>query len=107
MIFHILPKNEYDLALGRGFYYADSLDSEGFIHFSTADQVDRTAKRFYKGVEGLVLIKVDPNLVTSELKYEPADGEDFPHLYGKLNTDAIVEVYDLSWQGDDLVRTCQ
>ena len=72
----------------------DSLASEGFIHLSTREQVLWVAGRFYRGQAGLLLLAVDPARLVAELRYEEAEpGQHFPHLYGALNLDAIVEVY--------------
>jgi uncharacterized protein (DUF952 family) len=40
----------------------------------------------------MFLLNVDESKLHAELKYEAADGELFPHLYGPLNLDAIVKV---------------
>lgn len=104
MIFHILSQSEYDLALARGFYHPESLEKEGFIHFSREDQVDKTAKRFYFNQKNLLLLKVDPSLLKHKLIVEPADGDEFPHLYGDLNLEAIAEVFTLNWDQGQLIR---
>jgi uncharacterized protein (DUF952 family) len=85
----------------NGSYQADSLSTEGFIHCSTKSQIVGVANTFYRGQGGLVLLVIDPSRLTSELKWEPpaepeptharAD-ELFPHIYGPLNLDAVVEV---------------
>jgi uncharacterized protein (DUF952 family) len=78
-------------------YRVDSLQSEGFIHFSRGAQVPATAGRYYKDRTELVLLKVEVAKCTAEMKFEPpfdlADkAERFPHLYGELNLDAVVGV---------------
>tara|TARA_Y100000768_G_scaffold388163_1_gene382539 strand:+ start:18733 stop:19062 length:330 start_codon:yes stop_codon:yes gene_type:complete len=104
LIFHILSQSDYDLALARGFYRPESLEKEGFIHFSSEDQVEKTAKRFYLNQKNLLLLKVDPSQLKHKLIVEPADGDEFPHLYGDLNLDAITEVFTLNWDQDQLIR---
>jgi uncharacterized protein (DUF952 family) len=71
-----------------------TLDEVGFIHCSRAEQVAGVAERFYRGQTGLVLLTIDENLVGPEVRYEavPDSGERFPHVYGPLNTDAVVAV---------------
>ena len=105
-IFHIIRRGEWLEALERGDYVPASLSAEGFIHCSTADQVAATAKRWYAGVADLVLLRIDTEQLAAELKYEaPRNGgperqhERFPHLYGALNLDAVVEVLDLPRPG--------
>lgn len=89
MIYHLVETklwNENDLS-----YKAQSLDIEGFIHFSTKEQIETTYKRFYLGSE-MLLLEVDETLLTSKLIYEEADGSSYPHLYGPLNKTAIVKI---------------
>jgi uncharacterized protein (DUF952 family) len=90
---HITSLDKWESAVRAGAYSGDTLHSEGFIHFSTPAQVVRTANRFFSGQEGLVLLRVDPARLEATLRYEdPGEGEEFPHLFGPLNLDAVVEV---------------
>ena len=82
-------------AEGRGIYLAPSLETEGFIHLSTEEQRRATQARYYPGHSGLVLLRIDPVRLFSEVRYEAAHGELFPHLYGPLNLEAIVSIVDL------------
>ena len=89
-------------ALEQGSYAPSSLSLEGFIHCSTADQVSATAKRWFAGEKDLLLLRIDTQILAAELKYEaPRNAgperqhERFPHLYGALNLDAVIEVLDL------------
>jgi uncharacterized protein (DUF952 family) len=77
-----------------GKYEAPSLHSEGFIHLSKQNQVSGVLERYYKGVSDLVLLHVDETLLSAELKYElsPSVNEEFPHLFGALNVEAVVNV---------------
>jgi uncharacterized protein (DUF952 family) len=92
MIFHITQRARWDEAQRLRVYRGDTLDTEGFIHCSEADQVLRSANKFYTGQHGLVLLGIDPSRLHSELRYEPAsDGQQYPHIYGPLNPDAVVQ----------------
>jgi uncharacterized protein (DUF952 family) len=105
MIYHITSRTAWNEAQQRGDYRAESLDTEGFIHCSTATQVLPVAEAFYKGEHGLLLLLIDPILLSSDLKREPPsggtpppgvpEGDLFPHVYGPINLDAIVKVFDL------------
>lgn len=92
-IFHIASEKTWLEALEAGEYLHPSLASDGFIHCSTRSQVVRTANRYFHGQSGLVLLEIDPDLAAAELRYEAADDEFFPHLYGPINLDAVVDVY--------------
>lgn len=94
-IYHIASEKTWLDALEFGEYLHPSLGSEGFIHCSTRSQVVSTANRYFQGQDGLVLLEIDPALAAAEIRYEPADGEDYPHLYGPLNLEAVVDVIRL------------
>ena len=100
MIFHIADRDRWQRSLAAGEYTASTLGLElvdqGFIHLSTAEQLSGVVERFYQGVPNLVLLHVNETKLTAELVFEQLDGapEPFPHLYGPLNTDAVIEVTD-------------
>ncbi len=96
-IFHITTKTQWNLAQKLGEYTAPSLASEGFIHCSTAAQVVPVAERFYAGHHGLLLLILDPARIEPTVKYEPGSDkpdELFPHIYGKLNLEAVIRVVE-------------
>jgi uncharacterized protein (DUF952 family) len=110
MIFHITSRTAWDEAQKRGDYRAESFAKEGFIHCSTLAQVLPVANNFYKGQTGLILLEVEPTLLSSKVKWEPPTGgapppgvpvgEQFPHVYGPINLDAVVRIIDLTSKPD-------
>jgi uncharacterized protein (DUF952 family) len=104
MIYHITTRAAWEAAQHSGFYTADSLAQEGFIHASTVHQVLRVADAFYRHVPDCVLLCIDPARLTAPLRLEPpihpqpeaplptAAQELFPHLYGRLNVEAVTQV---------------
>jgi len=111
MIAHIVKRSEWELAVGKGTYAAASLRAEGFIHCSTLAQVIDTANRFYRGQDDLVVLCIEESRLNAELKYEPPTmqhdepaGALFPHLYGELNVDAVVQVVALPCEADGSFR---
>jgi uncharacterized protein (DUF952 family) len=93
VIYHITTPAAWQQAQVEGSYRADSLATEGFIHASTAQQIAATANRFYDGRSDLLLLEIDEERLNAELKYEEGmPGQLFPHIYGPLNLDAVVEV---------------
>jgi uncharacterized protein (DUF952 family) len=110
MIYHITSRRAWQEAQQRGEYRTDSLESEGFIHCSTQTQVLPVAEKYYKGQQDNLLLVIDPTLLTSELRWEPPsggapplgvpEGELFPHIYGLINLDAVVKVYELESNPD-------
>ena len=111
MIFHITLRTAWEEAQKRGDYRAESLETEGFIHCSTISQVLPVAESFYKGQNGLALLVIEPTLLSSALKWEPPsggspppgvpDGDSFPHIYGPINLDAVVKVFNLEQNTDN------
>ncbi len=102
-ILHITSNQQWQNAKQTGVYRCASLDSEGFIHCSTTQQVVWVANSFYRGQRSLVLLCIDPAKVQSEIKYEGLEGgEQFPHLYGELNLDAVVDVVDFEPDSEGL-----
>jgi len=99
-IFHITTRMQWQAAQQIGHYFPASAAGEPFVHCSRADQVLAVAERFYKGQSGLVLLVIDPQRLTSTLKWEaPSDeiasaGGAFPHVYGPINLEAVVRVLD-------------
>ncbi|OIJ89286.1 glutathione S-transferase [Streptomyces sp. MUSC 14] len=100
-IFHITERSLWEAARERGSYEVSTrgrtLQEEGFIHFSTREQLPRIAAFLYGHYDGpdeLVVLVVDQALVGVPVKYEAMepDGEEFPHVYGPLPVDAVVEV---------------
>ena len=90
-LFHITTRAAWQEARGAGEYRAASLEREGFIHLSTAAQWPATLARFFRGERDLVLLAIRPSALRAPVRFEPADGDRFPHLYGALNLDAVIE----------------
>ncbi len=91
-LFLITSLAAWRAAQTAGEYRPASLATEGFIHLSTDRQWLRTANRFFRGQHGLVLLSIRRDALTAPLQFEPADGDEFPHLYGVLDLDAVVQV---------------
>ena len=94
MIYHVTTQGNWDVAMAQGYYSADSIALEGFIHCSKKDQVAGVLSRYYQGEKNLLLLSIDPSKVSAPLKYElaPSVKEEFPHIYGTLNLDAVVHI---------------
>ena len=105
MIYHITSRSAWNEARERGEYWAESLETEGFIHCSTRSQVLPVLRKFYKGQTGLLLLVIEPTLLSADLQWEPPsggtpppgipEGDLFPHIYGPINLDAIQRAVDL------------
>lgn len=95
-IFHITTREQWNHANLAGKYQADSLVTEGFIHCSTAVQLESSGRRHFAGHSGLVVLEIDPHKLRWELRWENSHGESFPHLYGPLDLDAVISVQTFS-----------
>ncbi|HEX9848660.1 MAG TPA: DUF952 domain-containing protein [Acidimicrobiia bacterium] len=90
-IYHLAEPGDW--AARTDVYQAPSLQRDGFIHCSTADQVDAVARRLYRGRCDLTLLTIDPGALGKSLAFEgPAgSGETFPHVYGAIPTQAVLD----------------
>jgi uncharacterized protein (DUF952 family) len=93
LIYKILPATLWDEAVRSGEFKGAGIDlADGYIHFSTADQMRETAAKHFAGQADLVLFAVDGDKLGPALKFEVSRGGDlFPHLYAPLN------VSDVAW----------
>ncbi len=93
MIYHVTDITRWEDALKDGYYLSPTFGEEGFIHASYAEQLSGVMERYYKDKKNLILLKIDESKISSPVKYElsPSINEVFPHIYGKLNTDAVIE----------------
>jgi uncharacterized protein (DUF952 family) len=102
LIYHMCLCDEWELAVHSGTYAGSSQDrGDGFIHFSTAEQLPESARRHRRGQAGLVLLAVDPHMLGEALRWEPSrHGALFPHLYGTLPLAAVRSICDLPLDAD-------
>jgi uncharacterized protein (DUF952 family) len=101
-ILHITTDAGWATAQEAGELVTPSLAQEGFIHCSTHSQVEATANRIFRGSGDLLLLELEVARIAPPLRWERASdvGEDFPHIYGPLNLDAVVGTITLP-EGDD------
>jgi uncharacterized protein (DUF952 family) len=102
MILHIVKESEWLAAVPAGIFRADSLETEGFIHCSTLEQLLGTANAIFNGQAGLVLLAIDPEAVGAPIIYEDCyeSGQEFPHIYGPLEVKAVTAVIPFPPQQD-------
>jgi uncharacterized protein (DUF952 family) len=102
LIYKILPASSWQDAQENGAFSGAPVDiADGYIHFSTAEQVKETAAKHFAGQRDLVLLAIDSSqLAESELKWEVSRGGAlFPHLYGTLDVSAVRWAKPLPWDG--------
>jgi uncharacterized protein (DUF952 family) len=100
-IYHIVLPGVWERFKSRPSYQPDSLATEGFIHCSYASQLEAVLKRYYSNVEKVLILKIDTDKLLSKLVKEPStDNEIYPHIYGRLNISAVVDVQERVVKGD-------
>lgn len=97
VLVHLCGDAEWQTAQARGEHRPDSLAVQGFVHLSTPEQIHLPANRLYAGRSDMVLLRVDPALLSSPVRWEPGlptdpVGMEFPHLYGPLPIGAVISV---------------
>ena len=96
VIYKILHRDEWLAARRAGAFGGSEIDRrDGFIHFSTAQQAQETARLHFSGQQDLVVLAVDAEALGSKLRWEPSRGGAlFPHFYGTLALTRVVAVYE-------------
>lgn len=97
LIYKICPAALWREAEEAGAFAGAPVDhADGFIHFSTADQLRETAAKHFGGQADLLLVAVEAGRLGDALRWEPSRGEAlFPHLYATLPLSAVVSVEPL------------
>lgn len=112
-IFHIALPAAWEAAQASGEYLPDHYATDGFIHCSTASQLQETVEVHFKGVNELRLIRMRSSQLGEALKWESSrNGEDFPHLYREIRAHEDVErVFSIkkdkqgNWRGWEALGT--
>lgn len=102
-LFHIIDKATWSDARQRAQYAPASFEVEGFIHLSRREQILRPANLLYHGRTDLCLLVIDPARLDGEVVMERGshgEAELFPHLYGRLNIDAVDRVIEFPCNED-------
>jgi uncharacterized protein (DUF952 family) len=101
-IYKICPASAWREAERQGVYRGSADDArDGYIHFSTAAQVEGTVRKFFTGQTGLFLVEVDTDALGNALRWERSRNDElFPHLYGELDLGAVMGVQNLDTRAD-------
>ena len=91
-IFHITDKSTWRDAKHGSLYEGGTLSIDGFIHCCFLEQIEGVLLNWFKGKRDLVILEIDPEILLSPIRYENLEGglEEFPHVYGPINLDAVV-----------------
>jgi uncharacterized protein (DUF952 family) len=96
-IYKICPRALWQEAESAQLFRGAPVDlHDGYIHFSSAEQVAETAAKHFAGQDNLLLIHVNSALLGERLLWETSRGGAlFPHLYGALDLSAVTKVEPL------------
>ena len=95
-IYKIIDKNEWQKVKDEGPYSGSKKDIEdGYIHFSSEEQVKETLKKHYSNQTDLILLKVDTLKLDNLIWEQASDGNMFPHLYSSLDLTNVVEELEI------------
>lgn len=99
-IYKLATKQQWDAALEAGQFDGAPVDLEdGFIHFSTAEQVEETAAKHFRGIDDLILLVISVEIIEEKAKaltWEPSRGGAlFPHLYCPMPLEAVIALAKL------------
>ena len=93
LIYHIVLPEVWEKFKNKDFYEAETLQTEGFIHCSFREQLDAVLQRYYKNADKVLILEIETEKLQSKLVEESStNNEIYPHIYGKINRDAIVEI---------------
>jgi uncharacterized protein (DUF952 family) len=101
LLFKIVDGNLWAQATVAGVFAGAAIDlRDGYIHLSSATQVEDTARLHFAGVHDLVLVAFRESQISAPVKWEPSrGGQLFPHVYGTLDPARAEWVEPLPWQG--------
>lgn len=103
-IFHLTTRQVWDARSSA--YVHPSLDTEGFIHCSALHQLTGVANAYCLDASEVIALVVDTGQLASPVRWEPPRHPDgspvepvhllYPHIYGEINSDAVVDVVDMA-----------
>jgi uncharacterized protein (DUF952 family) len=101
-IYKVLTEEQWEAANGGGPVQAPVDIADGYVHFSTAAQLQGTLSKWFKGQSGCVLLAFDADDFGAQLKWEKArDGDLFPHVYGRVLAKQSKAFWNLDTGPDD------
>ncbi|HET6527601.1 MAG TPA: DUF952 domain-containing protein [Balneolaceae bacterium] len=102
ILFHITTREAFSEFKNSPNYEPESLETEGFIHCSSGAQINETANRLFAGLSKILLLVIDVSTLRPDVKYELDEetGQKFPHIYGPLNKDSIMDKIDIPAEDD-------
>ena len=94
-VFKVCEKDEWEAVKNNDFFEGSNSDqSDGFIHFSTSEQLKETLERYFNLKSPLYLLEVKTDNL--EIVWETSRNDQlFPHLYKPLPLSMVTQVYKI------------
>lgn len=92
-----MEKSYYEKIKNRSIFGESLICDDGFIHACFKEQFHLIVPRF-KGNEGnYIVMEIDTDKLISEVRLEFSSSlkQDFPHIYGRINKEAVIKVKSL------------
>ena len=101
LVYKICTKSEWQEVKNKGQFKGSKKDLEdGYIHFSSEDQVEETLKKFYSNQKDLILLKVNTLKLDHLIWEQASDGNMFPHLHSLLDISKVVDEFEITLNND-------
>lgn len=99
IVTHIANISDWDDYRFKDYYKPKYYKQYGFIHCSTLSQTEDSLNKYFKETDSVIILIINTKKLKSKLKFEqPSSSNDnrinelFPHIYGSINKDSIIEV---------------
>ena len=102
ILIHLIEREDWESAREENPLFQKSFIQFGFVHCCLPDQTESVLSQWFAGNNEVIAVEIDSEKLKFPLVFENLEGgnEDFPHIYGPVNIDAIVKSYPVSQQGD-------
>jgi uncharacterized protein (DUF952 family) len=92
-LFHVTTTEQWESVEGQLYYVPGAFQKEGFVHCCRRGQLSGVLDRYFKGQEGLLILKLNEEMLGDLVRYEsPGNNELFPHVYGPIPKSAILGI---------------
>jgi len=100
-IYHIITPRDWEESTDEGQLRTSTLEKEGFIHCCKENQIRFVVNNWFSGRDELLVITIDADKLESPLVFENSEAgeESFPHVYGPINLDAVVDIQPWNKEG--------
>lgn len=94
-IIHLINQGEWESSRGESLLFSESISQFGFVHCCLPEQVPVVLEKWFTQQENVIAVEINSELLDVPLVFENLEGgeEQFPHIYGLVNQNAIIKWY--------------